>query len=736
MPSIKIRSSGPLEIAEIDCHGCDNLGTLLDKNCRGCVLKLLSQVEHVDQVVLKRVYRTIYSTGELSEISHSLAKLKRKVLDYRPPYLEEKRCKECVDERTRALLEVWPSILENPHSAEAVDKMIEKLNRIEKKCIECTKKNFLPLLESIKSGLLSLGLANRLARKNFDELFNASIQPFFISGIWRPPKNKTKMIDCYRLERNRGMVRIYEQRERDVLFYEIDLPEFKLPAEHLQLLDAAFRAEISGVPEHAKFAYPTRTPDFSSEWYSMLLHALRGSSILKIPADEIQELAECMSNWLAYRILEPLSHDENLTDIYISAPPESLPIYVVHERWGTCESGIFWTTPDLLGLGEILASRLGTSFDEVRPQLDAEISELGMRLFLSRHPAIWQNSVAIAVRKRRRKPWTQPLFLERRTLTPLASSIVSNLIRLGASAFVIGEKGSAKTSQIETLVPEIGKNQRIICFQDTEELHFEDFVLHGYKLENVRVTNPEHLQRQIDAFLRGGQAHWLITEVRSSDAVKATLGAAARQGSQPLVASFHARGKNEMFDLLCHIMGFHPTVYKYIDLVISTAHFQTSHGSIRRIVEVAEILKEWDNQPEYIDLFTDDRKHDILKHKNFLSGDKRLLRKLNSYDLTTLNFNQITKKVSLTPAEEGGSQYIQLACKRLAIEPQDMLAQIISEAMMKSDILFYSNKGEKGDYLELPFVSRAYSAYFSMVKRCAPDYKRVRGEWRAWMKNQ
>jgi Flp pilus assembly CpaF family ATPase len=72
---------------------------------------------------------------------------------------------------------------------------------------------------------------------------------------------------------------------------------------------------------------------------------------------------------------------------------------------------------------------------------------------------------------------------------------------LARYGFVIGEKGSAKTSQIETLIPEIGPNYRIISYQDTEELHLEEFIRHGYKLENVRISEPEHLQKQIDALL-------------------------------------------------------------------------------------------------------------------------------------------------------------------------------------------------------------------------------------------
>jgi hypothetical protein len=331
--------------------------------------------------------------------------------------------------------------------------------------------------------------------------------PFFVEGVWHPPKFLTKLIDSYTLPERRGEVRIYEQADRPVNFYELDLPEFRLSSEQLGLLEDAFRLEIKEAPGHARFANPTRIASFSQDWYNSLLHIARERSNVRISSAELKELAKKMASWLTYRVLEPLSYDDHITDIYIPAPPEVQPIYIVHDKWETCETGIYWTTPALVGMGETLASRLGTAFDEVRPQLDVEIPELGMRLFLSRYPAMWPQSVSISIRKRRKHAWTQPLFIERGTLTPLASSFISNIIRTGASAFVIGEKGSAKTSQIETLIPEIGPNYRIISYQDTEELHLEEFIKYGYKLENVRIADPEHLQRQIDAFLRGGEAY-------------------------------------------------------------------------------------------------------------------------------------------------------------------------------------------------------------------------------------
>jgi len=735
-PTFEIKDSGPLKLAEFDCHGCDFPSTLNEPKCRHCVISRLRMEGEVDQVTLLHPLVRIYRSRDLSKLARAIAVSEQLALD-RTLYGEKEgdgKCKKCVDVRLAAVTEALDKIMADPHDLSPLENTIV-VARIKgsDECKKCTEENFFKLIDSIKATLKSSPVFKRLSPKKYDEVFLERTKPFFVEGLWCSPPSNARVIESYDLTGGRGKVNIYEQHNNPVPFYELILPEFNLPADQLELLDAAFRIKIEEAPGHAKFAYSTRSYSFAEEWYNTLLHMLRERK-RSVPGTSLRKLAELMASWLTYRLLEPFSHDDHITDIFVAAPPEIQPIYVEHERWGRLETGVYWSTPALLGLGETLASRLGTSFDEIRPQLDAEIPELGMRLFLSRYPAIWTRSVDIAVRKRRSKPWTQPLFLDRGTLSPLASSFLGNVLRIGSSAFVIGEMGTAKTSQVETYIPEIGPQNRIVAFQDTEELHIEDFISHGYKLANVRVSDPEQLERQVTAFLRGGPSYWLITEVRTAEAVRAALGAAARQGSQPVVASFHARSKMEMFDLIVHIMGLHQAAFKYIDFIISTARFSTPSGTIRRIVEISEVLKDWRDEPRYSELFVDDREQDMIVQSKLLRGPKRLLKKLNSRDISKVDVKNTAGKVEFLSPEKGGSQLIPRLCKRLAIDEEEFLASILAEAKMKSELLLMAKKASDPGYLELPFVSRAYSAYFYSLKQNAPDYSRVLEDWRTWLK--
>ncbi|MFW5932945.1 MAG: hypothetical protein ACOCSH_02225 [Candidatus Hadarchaeota archaeon] len=733
---MEVRDSGPLKVAAFDCYSCEGCGSLASSECCACVLQNLSVKEEVDRVVLRGAFNRIYQTGKISELAKFLARLKTEALD-KSFYLSETkkdRCGDCVDRRYKKVEGVWTEFLENFEDLSVFDRLKESEMK-SGGCAKCSEENFFPLLERIKKSIEESDLYQELRKTGFEGNEDFRVQPFFVKSLWGDLYSESKeILDSYDLPNDRGLVRIHRQNGRPVPYYELEIPEFDISKEEANLLYEAYRMEISTAPDHARFARPSRMPGFAEEWYRALLQIVEQKSEYEISNSRLCELAEMISKWLAYGILEPLSHDENITDIYIEAPPELQTVRVVHRKWGSCDTGIRWSSPSLLGISERLASKLGRSFDEPNPQLDVEIPELGLRLFISRFPAIWtRNSCAAAVRRRRDKPWTQPLFIDEGSITPLASSLVGNLIRKGASIFTIGDIGTAKTSYLITLIPEIGSGERIIAFQDTEELQFEDFIREGYELENVRISDSNHLQSQIDAFLRGGAAYWLITEVRSLKAVKSALAAAARRGSQPILSTFHAKTKRQMFDLICNIMGLDEAAFKNVDFIVRTSKFESSSGTVRRVTEISEILKHWTNDPEYVTLFSDDRKEDFLKPENVLYGPEDLIRRVNSEDLREIDPFVMADSLDFLPSEEGGSKFIPRICDQFALDKRDFLIRILFEAKMKSELLMLAREIGDRRYLELSFVSDCYGEYFSLMSEYAPDYDSGFSEWREWL---
>jgi hypothetical protein len=233
--SFEVKDSGPFRVAEFDCHGCEAPNTLTDPRCRKCVFSRLRTEGEVDKVILIRAVCRVYCSRELSRLARVIAAAEQLALD-RTLYVvkEEKNCKKCVDGRMEAVIKALDSITANPHDLKPLDDvLLDARKKLAGKCKACTEENFAKLVGSIKDTLKGEKIFKRLSSTSYDDVFVARAKPFFIEGVWHPPPSKTRLIESYELSGKRGKVKIYEQEGKPVPFYELELPEFKLPLEQL-----------------------------------------------------------------------------------------------------------------------------------------------------------------------------------------------------------------------------------------------------------------------------------------------------------------------------------------------------------------------------------------------------------------------------------------------------------------------------------------------------------------------
>ena len=244
-------------MAEIECRGCEGSSSLSEERCRACVLEQLGPVSQVDQVSLRRAYKRVYCSSGLSKLARTLAVLKQLVFD-RTSYAASERgkCKGCVNKRYGELTERWKRLLKAPHDFSPIQELVKKYGGLKGECAKCTERHFLKLLASARAGMESITAIQKASGTNYDEVFEARVIPFFVEGICHPPKHKLKLLETYELPEQRGVVRIYKQLERPLPFYELDLPELKMPTEHLQLLDEAYKFETTVEPGHARCQDP------------------------------------------------------------------------------------------------------------------------------------------------------------------------------------------------------------------------------------------------------------------------------------------------------------------------------------------------------------------------------------------------------------------------------------------------------------------------------------------------
>jgi len=72
-----------------------------------------------------------------------------------------------------------------------------------------------------------------------------------------------------------------------------------------------------------------------------------------------------------------------------------------------------------------------------------------------------------ALRRHRDKPWTLPLYINNKFLTPLASGLLSFLIDGSRTFLIAGTRSSGKTSLLGSLITEIMRKYRIITLEDS-----------------------------------------------------------------------------------------------------------------------------------------------------------------------------------------------------------------------------------------------------------------------------
>jgi hypothetical protein len=121
----EVKDSGPLRVAEFDCHGCEAPSTLTDSRCRKCVLSRLRTEGEVDQVILIRAICKIYCSRDLSKLARVIATAEQLALD-RTLYVakEEKNCKKCVDGRIAVVMGALDQITTNPHDLKPLDDVV------------------------------------------------------------------------------------------------------------------------------------------------------------------------------------------------------------------------------------------------------------------------------------------------------------------------------------------------------------------------------------------------------------------------------------------------------------------------------------------------------------------------------------------------------------------------------------------------------------------------------------
>src|SRR3989344_3348923 len=283
---------------------------------------------------------------------------------------------------------------------------------------------------------------------------------------------------------------------------------------------------IFSVHEDIKYLYHIMPPEFKlSEDKQELLDMARNVLIEHKPRAE--ELTSILVRYtVGFGLLEVLLQDEKIQDITINGPIGVTPIFIVHQDYDECVTNIIPSAEDAESWATKFRILSGRSLDEANPVLDTELTIPGARarVAIVGRP-LNPKGLAYAFRRHRDKPWTLPLFIDNRMISPLGAGLMGFLIDGARTIIVAGTRSSGKTSFLGSLLVEVMRKYRIISVEDTLELATDQLRELGYNIQPMKVRSAlaggateVAAEEGIRAALRMGDSALIVGEIRSQEA--------------------------------------------------------------------------------------------------------------------------------------------------------------------------------------------------------------------------
>ncbi len=184
--------------------------------------------------------------------------------------------------------------------------------------------------------------------------------------------------------------------------------------------------------------------------------------------------------------LEVFIADEHLEEITVNTSKE--PIWIFHKRLGWCKSNVrIFDEATIYDISEHIGRLVGRQINNIAPLMDAELPD-GSRVNATLFP-ISQKGNTITIRKFSKNPWTMPLLIKSKEVSPEIASLIWLCIQNEISLIVSGGTASGKTSFLNAMSIFMPANRRVITIEETKELTIPDFIQWVPML--TRQANPE-----------------------------------------------------------------------------------------------------------------------------------------------------------------------------------------------------------------------------------------------------
>jgi archaeal flagellar protein FlaI len=597
--------------------------------------------------------------------------------------------------------------------------------------------NYVRLLERIKGLMENTKLVKSVLdvvdsysvgdREIYKSVFRPDILPNFtftrlVSQL--PPDSE--LIDQYDIEVEDESVTVtILKKEGDSRYlYHIRPEEYSLNEEHYMLLNLGRNVLIEHEPKAGEFTDPERVRSIFFNVARDLLNELSQSKGISMNYRELNKLAKILvRQTIGFGLLEVLLMDQNLQDVFLNAPIAQNPIFVRHSKYEECVTNVIPSYEDADSWATKLRLQSGRPLDEANPVLDTDLTfgKVRARVAAIQRP-LSPYGVAYALRRHRDDPWTLPLFIENKMINSFASGLLSFLIDGSRTLLIAGTRSSGKTSLLGSLMLEIMPKVRTLVVEDTLELPVDALRKIGYNIQRLKVrsalletTTEVEASEGIRTSLRLGDSSLIIGEVRSTEAK--ALYEAMRVGAlaNVVAGTIHGASPYGVFDRVVNDLGVPATSFKATDLILVANPIKTPDGlhAIKRVMQLAEVRKNWTKDP--------------MEEKGFV-------------DLLKYN----VEKDDLEPTEElinGDSEIVKSIAgnvKGWAGNWDAVYDNIILRGQIKQEIVNVARKLKMPDLMEAKFSTLSNDAFHKISDDITneiglPMSERVFPEWRNWL---
>jgi archaeal flagellar protein FlaI len=368
--------------------------------------------------------------------------------------------------------------------------------------------------------------------------------------------------------------------------YEITLPSMEAGTKALlSSIKDKLVTEITVAPREI---FDPKTVDVLRDQFSERAGKLLTESVPGLSEqDKKQMIVYLLNETLGLGILEYLFADAYLEEVVVNSSKE--PVWIYHKIHGWLKTNI--TIPDesqIANYASIIARRVGRQITTLDPLLDAHLVT-GDRANATLFP-ISTHGNTLTIRKFARKPWTVTDLIINKTLSSEVAALIWLTMQYEGNIIVSGGTATGKTSFLQTCLPFIQPNHRIISVEDTRELLLPEF-LHWVPM-TTREANPEGKGEitMLDLVLnslRMRPDRIVVGEIRRKEQAEVLF--EAMHTGHSVYSTLHADTAEQTISRLTNPpINVPKTQLDMIDLLV--VMFRDRRKGFRRAIEIAEII--------------------------------------------------------------------------------------------------------------------------------------------------